>query len=144
MSDQEVDALRPILVDTNVFSRAYLPKRRAPSNDWVDRLFGRTLTVAVQTVVELRSGARMAGWGDRKIAELEAWLGAVQVIPVTDRVQASYVDLTAWARAHGHAIHDKPHVADRWIAASAMAWELELASDDGIFDSIDGLRRLAP
>lgn len=130
------------MVDTDVFSRAYLPARPDGDAGWRDRLFGRTIAIAVQTAAELRSGARMRNWGERRLQELEGLLAAVQVVPVSETVQSSYVGLTAWARQNAHAIQQRHHVADRWIAATAMAWDLEFASGDGIFDGIDGLRRL--
>ena len=136
------EELGPVVVDTNAFSLAYLPARTASDTGWRGRLFGRTIAVAVQTAVELRSGARMNNWSARRLEELDTLLASVQVVPVTEAVQASYVGLTVWARQSGHAIHQRGHAADRWIAATAMAWDLELASVDGIFDGIDGLRRL--
>lgn len=136
------EELGPVVVDTNAFSLAYLPARPGSDSGWRERLFGRTIAVAVQTAVELRSGARMDNWSARRLEELDNLIAAVQVVPVSEAVQASYVRLTVWARQSGHAIHQRGHAADRWIAATAMTWDLELASADGIFDGIDGLRRL--
>ncbi len=136
------EELRPVVVDTDAFSFAYLPARPEGGQGWRDRLFGRTIAIAVQTAVKLRSGARMRNWGTRRMDELESRLEAVQIVPVTETVQAGYIDITVWARSNGHAIQQRDHVADRWIAATAMAWDLELASGDGIFDGINGLRRL--
>jgi predicted nucleic acid-binding protein len=59
---------------------------------------------------------------------------------VGSTVRDAFVDLTVWGHEHGHAIGQPVHVADRWIAASAIAWGLELATTDGIFDGIDGLQ----
>ena len=136
------EELGPVVVDTNAFSLAYLPARPGSDSEWRERLFGRTIAVAVQTAVELRSGARMDNWSARRLKELDDLIAAVHVVPVSEAAQASYVRLTVWARQSGHAIHQRGHAADRWIAATAMAWDLELASGDGIFDEIDGLRRL--
>jgi predicted nucleic acid-binding protein len=136
------EELGPVVVDTDVFSLAYLPARPGNDSEWRERLFGRTIAVAVQTAVELRSGARMDNWSARRLKELDDLIAAVHVVPVSEAVQASYVRLTVWARQGGHAIHQRGHAADRWIAATAMAWDIELASGDGIFDEIDGLRRL--
>ena len=51
---------------------------------------------------------------------------------------------TAWAKQNGHAIHQKIHTADRWVAATALAYGLELAATDGIYDGIAGLSLLKP
>jgi predicted nucleic acid-binding protein len=61
---------------------------------------------------------------------------------VSQPVQDRYVDLTAWAKHSGHAVYDKTHTADRWIAATALSHDLELASRDGLFVGIAGLRLL--
>lgn len=101
------------------------------------------MTIAVQTEVELRTWPLLRGWGEKRTAELAARIAAVGTIQVSPDVQARYIDLTVWARQHGHAIHDKIHTADRWVAATALAHGLELASGDGIYDGIDELDRVA-
>jgi predicted nucleic acid-binding protein len=39
----------------------------------------------------------------------------------------------------GHALGDKPHDGDRWIAAAAMRIGVPLASHHGLFDRAPGL-----
>lgn len=135
-----------VLVDTNVISRALLPSRisgkSVAATEWREALLGRSIAIAVQTRVELLTWPLMRDWGAARRDALEAWVAAVPVVDVTADVQAAYVDLTARAKKSGHAIHDRTHVADRWIAATALAARLPLASDDGIFSGIDGLELL--
>jgi predicted nucleic acid-binding protein len=48
------------------------------------------------------------------------------------------------AEHNGHAIHQKVHTADRWVAATALAYGFDLATIDGIYDGIAGLSLLKP
>ena len=133
----------PVLVDTDVFSWVFVGPRRTPNAQrWADALTGRTLTVVVQTDVELRAWPLWKNWGEKKAQDLDAKLATVGTIQVSLEVQRQFIDLTVWARRHGHAIQDKVHTADRWIAATALAYGLELASGDGIYYGVDGLRRV--
>ncbi len=133
----------PVLLDTNVFSKVFVPAQRdATGQAWATALAGRTVVIAVQTAVELRAWPLLRSWGLKSTAALEAQIASVSIIPVNDRVQSAYVDLTVWAKKNGHGIYAKNHSADRWIAASAMSYALELASTDAIFKGIQGLARL--
>ncbi|MGH3565222.1 MAG: hypothetical protein ACRDRH_04160 [Pseudonocardia sp.] len=64
-------------------------------------------------------------------------------MPVTDDVVAAYVDLSVACRSAGHALHQKVHVADRWVAATAIALDRPLLSLDGVFAAAPGLRLLS-
>lgn len=142
------ESLTAVLVDTNVISRAVLPSRVSGKSvaaaEWRDALLGRAIVISVQTRVELLAWPDLRDWGDSRREELTAWVAAVPVVDVTLDVQAEYVDLTARAKRSGHAISDRTHVADRWIAATALATGLPLASDDGIFAGIERLELVRP
>lgn len=53
-------------------------------------------------------------------------------------------DVRASCEAAGHALGQKPHEADRWIAATALRLELELVSDDAVFHDVPSLAVLSP
>lgn len=143
MSDWPEGQPRPVLVDTVVFSRAFVPEHRSEDGeDWFALLSGRTLVLAVQTEVELRAWPKLKHWGAPKTQRLLTSIDALGRIEVGPTVRDAFVNLTVWGNEDGHAIAQPIHVADRWIAASAMAWGLELATADGIFDAIDGLELL--
>lgn len=63
MSDDDAAASRPVLVDTDVFSRVYVTE---PRDDdaiaWAQALEGRTVVIAVQTAVELRVWPLLKNW----------------------------------------------------------------------------------
>jgi predicted nucleic acid-binding protein len=50
--------------------------------------------------------------------------------------------LTAACRRAGHALHDKVHTADRWVAAAAIAKRFPLLSGDAIYAAAPGLTLL--
>ena len=52
---------------------------------------------------------------------------------------AAYVDLRVWCMQHGHGLGQKSHEADRWIAATAMLFEVPLVTHDAVFRDVDGL-----
>jgi hypothetical protein len=134
-----------VLVDTDVFSEVYIKHATEPlGTSWTQVPTGRTVVIAVQTEVELRTWPQLFGWNDKRTDALIARVEAVPRIQVADAVQRGYVDLTAWAKQNGHAIHQKIHTADRWVAATALAYGLELAATDGIYDGIAGLSLLKP
>lgn len=43
----------------------------------------------------------------------------------------------------GHALGNKLHDGDRWIAATAIRLDMALASHDGVFANTPGLRLIA-
>jgi len=70
---------------------------------------------------------------------LRAQLDATATVPVTREVVEAYADLTANLRHSGHALHQKDHTGDRWIAATALAIGAALLSGDGIYQGAPGL-----
>ena len=103
---------RPVLVDTNVAS--YMLVRSGEQRAlWSVHLLGRVLVIAAQTRVELLALPLTNNWGERKANRLVETLEG-----------------------------QPAQVADRWIAATALAHDLELATQDGHFDGIPDLKRL--
>lgn len=135
----------PVLLDTDAFSHIYVASpQSAQGKSWAAALTGRTVAIAVQTEVELRAWPGLRNWGQPRTAALITRIQAVTRFQVSQAVQDEYVRLTVWAKQNGHAIYDKIHTADRWIAATALAHGLELASGDGGFDHIPNLSLIKP
>lgn len=61
------------------------------------------------------------------------------IYPDSDVVEA-YAGLVAACQRIGHALHDKSHTGDRWIAACAIAKRLDLVSGDSIYDGAPELK----
>jgi len=95
-------------------------------------------------VAEMRFGARIANWGPRRTAALEHLITRTETAPPLPEAIAAYVDLRNWCVRNGHGLGAKDHEADRWVAATALAAGIPLATDDGIFENVEGLELLKP
>jgi hypothetical protein len=71
---------------------------------------------------------------------LEAELRRVEVVHSGPELVAVYAQLRAECEAAGHALAQKAHTADRWIAATAIRLAIPLVSNDGIFRDAPGLQ----
>lgn len=135
---------RTVLLDTDVWSHLYV--RRSSVNPklplWRRSLLGRTLVVATQTRAELIGGVFMSNWGDERTRATLQLIDETPVVPVDESVIQAHARLSADAKRKGHALYDKVHTGDRWIAASAIAFDIPLLSADGIFRDAPGLKLL--
>ncbi len=102
----------------------------------------RARVVSFVSVVELRYGALRAGWGDLRLRRLERSLSDLEVIQTEEQLIGRCAELRAWASAAGHPLGQKIHEADRWVAATALALDLEMVAGDRIFDGVPGLEVL--
>jgi predicted nucleic acid-binding protein len=135
----------PVLCDTDVFSRVFVQSRSDTTSEaWSNILEGRTIAVAFQTEAELRAWPLLSKWGKTKTDRLIERVEAVARVPANQLVLEEYVKLAVWAKENGAAIFQKVHTGDCWIAATAIAYDLELAAIDGIYDDIARLRLLKP
>ena len=121
-----------VLVDTNVFT-AWLSPRSTLLPMYGKHVFGRRIAIAQQTVAEVRYGAIAAGWGERRLETVERLLHRSRVLPVDDETTWAYARLRVQCRALGHPLHQKQHVGDLWIAATAIRWQLPLVAHDAVF-----------
>ena len=129
------------VVDTDVFSLLYLfpptADPRIPS--WRTALADRRIVISFQTRAEVLSGALRAKWGERRMARVNEVLQRTPTIHTDAQVVDSYVALTEECRNAGHALHDKVHTGDRWIAACAIAKHFELLAGDSIYQGAPNL-----
>ena len=95
------------------------------------------------TVCELRYGSLKGQWSDARKQRMEEWFSEVAtvVMPDSDLVSAC-ASLRDQCRRRGHALSDKIHDSDRWIAATAIRHGIPLISDDHIFREVPGLALL--
>ena len=83
---------RPVLIDTDVFSKVFVgPSANPHRQRWSAALAGRTVTIAVQTEVELRAWPEMRGWAERRTAALLTQITSLGTIQVTAEVQTNFV-----------------------------------------------------
>lgn len=132
-----------VLVDTSVFSAALSRNRRGRLETQVRSLAGNQLFLAAVTVSELRYGALVAEWGSTRSDGLEQAIAATTVVPVSDALLAEAAQLRHACRQVGHALADRAHANDLWIAASAMHIDAPLVTADSIFTDTPRLTLLA-
>ena len=128
----------PIVIDTDVFSADLVPGSRLAER-YAPLITGRLAFISFQTAAELRYGAIRRGWGQPRMLVMEAKIERVEVIHSGPELVAIYAQLRADCVAAGHALGQKEHTADRWIAATAIRLGIPLVSNDGIFRRAPGV-----
>ena len=116
-----MDVADRVLVDTNVAS--WVGAGRGRHAEWAAALKGRQAFVSFVTVGEILRGGIRAGWSEAKLGEWERRLQAYTVIPGTIAVARAYGRIAA--RYHRQADDN-----DLWIAATALAYSLPMATAD--------------
>jgi tRNA(fMet)-specific endonuclease VapC len=128
----------PVLIDTDVLS--YLHNNHSLAAAYRAILVGRQGFVALQSIAEMRFGAILNGWGEKRRKALEDFLSAYTVISPDDSTALHWAQLRAQVSRAGR--HTAP--SDAWIAATALEYNLILVThntDD--FLAVDGLRLIS-
>ncbi|MFZ1489078.1 MAG: PIN domain-containing protein [Ilumatobacteraceae bacterium] len=128
----------PVVVDTDVFSARLIPDSLL-ARRYEALLVGRVELISFQTVAELRYGALLRGWGTIRISRLETAIAGAEVVHSGDDLIRTYSELRAACARIGHALHQREHDADRWIASTAIRLGVPLVSNDGVFRATPGL-----
>ena len=129
-----------VVVDTMVVSALVDPDRTSVAAAEYRALIGvRPIVVSFVTVTELRYGALKARWGELRRRGLERDLAQLTVVQPDDALMRVCAELRARCELGGHALGNKIHEADRWIAATAIRMGIPLISDDAIFAGVERL-----
>jgi tRNA(fMet)-specific endonuclease VapC len=132
------------VIDTGIVSAILVGTQRQREAEILSRydvhLRGRSLVLSFTSVSELRYGALKADWGSARRKRMEDWFGEVAtiVMPDNDLVSACAI-LRDKCRREAHALSQKIHDSDRWIAATAIRYRIPLISDDGLFQQTPDL-----
>lgn len=94
------------------------------------------------TVAELRYGARRAGWGDSRLRRLDTRIASAEIVWPGPELTATYVELRDACARRGHALSQRVHEADRWIASTALWLGVPLVAHDNVFREVPGLTLL--
>jgi hypothetical protein len=86
--------------------------------------------------MELRFGAMRAGWGELRYRRLKRRIAELNVVQSDDEMITVCAKLRADCQRIGHALGDKTHDGDRWIAATAIRLRVPLVSHDGVFKDV--------
>ena len=128
----------PIVIDTNVFGADLVPGSLL-TELYEPLMVGRAAFISFQTVAELRFGALRREWGAPRLLQLHMKIARAQVVHSDEKLVVTYAELRAACERSGHALGQRDHDADRWIAATAIRLGLPLLSHDGIFRNAPGL-----
>jgi tRNA(fMet)-specific endonuclease VapC len=128
----------PIVLDTDVFSADLSDTALIALYEPI--VVGRPAFVSFQTVAELRYGAFRRGWGEAGLRKLDAKIASVEVVHSGDELVATYARLRTECVRVGHALGQREHDADRWIAATALRLGIPLVSNDRVFEGTPGLQ----
>lgn len=127
-----------IVIDTDVFSADLVPSSRLAER-YAPLIVGRPAFISFQTVAELRYGAIRRGWGQARMLRLDAKIHRAEIVHTGPELVVLCAQLRADCAAIGHALAQREHNADRWIAATAIRIGIPLVSNDGIFRDVPGL-----
>lgn len=97
------------------------------------------IAVSIVTIAELEMGVLAAAEPRSRAARLRTLRDAEQLnaLPVDRAVASAFAALTVEMRAAGRG---RLGVQDAWIAATAMAHDAELLTQDSDFDAVPALR----
>jgi tRNA(fMet)-specific endonuclease VapC len=128
----------PVVVDTDVFGADLVPGSTIATL-YEPIIVGRPAFISFQTAAELRYGALRRNWGQARMRKLEARIAAAEIVHTGPELVAVYAQLRVDCERLGHALGQREHDADRWIAATALRLGVPLVSNDQIFNSAPGL-----
>lgn len=124
-----------VLVDTDVTSFLFRNDPRAER--YASLLKGEKLAISVVTLAEIQYGMTLRDWGRDKRELMDRYLGKYTVISATAHTAAMWADICSSRRRLGRPIG----YSDAWIAATALQFNLPLATNNGKdFQSIAGLK----
>lgn len=129
----------PVVIDTGVFGARLARVERPFAAAYQPLVEGRGRIISFITVAELHYGAKLAGWGEKRLRQLDQEIARSEVVWPGEALIEVYADLRAWCVRNGHALGQKDHEADRWIAATAIRLGVPLVTHDAIFANVDGL-----
>ncbi len=100
---------------------------------------GREIGVSIVTIAELEMGVLAATATRIRAARLQTLRDAEQLtaLPIDRAVASAFATLAVEMRAAGYG---KLGVQDAWIAATAIAYEADLLTQDADFDAVPSLR----
>lgn len=124
----------PVVIDTDVYGAALVPGSTLAAM-YQPLLVGRPAFISFQTAAELRYGAMLRRWGPARMAKLDARIGVAEVVHSGPDLIAIYAQLRVDCQRAGHALAQREHDADRWIAATAIRLGIPLISHDRVFEN---------
>jgi predicted nucleic acid-binding protein len=128
----------PIVIDTDVYGADIVPGSMLAVR-YESIIAGRPAFISFQTAAELRYGALRRNWGPSRMLKLEARINEAETVHSGPELVLIYAQLRVDCERIGHALSQRDHDADRWVAATALRLRIPLVSNDGIFKNVPGL-----
>ena len=128
----------PIVIDTDVFGAVLVPGS-ALAAAYEPIILGRPAFISFQTAAELRYGALRRNWGESRMRKLAARIASAETVHTGPDLVLTCARLRFDCERIGHALAQREHNADRWVAATAIRLGVPLVSNDRIFHHIPGL-----
>lgn len=126
--------VEPTVVDTDVLS--FWQKKDSRGGHYSAALAGRTLVISFQTVAEQFRWAAEHEWGERRRADLEAYLQQFLVHPYSADLAREWASVMAATAKAGRGMS----AGDGWIAATARLIGAPLATHNRKhFEAVPGL-----
>lgn len=122
-----------VVVDTNVIS--YILNQDDRARFYENHIRDKHLIISFQTLEELWYGAYSAGWGDRRMNELQEHLDRYEVIWPTPTLVGVSARLRSELKSKGYSLLQ----SDAWIASTAIMLGCLLATHDRDFAVIMNL-----
>jgi len=127
--------MKTILLDTDVTS--YIIKDLSIASVFRPIVFGKRLAVSFMTLAEIYEGIYRSNWGEAKKQAIITGLRQFVILPFTVNV------CETWGRIRAERKQQPLSVGDAWIAATAIAYELPLLTNNTKhFQGITGLNLL--
>lgn len=125
-----------LIADTNVLS--YIFRRSSLGLEYEELIGRRHVGVTGCSVAELRRGAALARWGERKLQEQCRFLDQFTHVPDTREM----AELCGAIHATRYRIGEPIDWPDAWVAAAALWLDVPLVTHDRDLEGIVGLRVL--
>lgn len=120
-----------VVVDTSVYGELFLQRESEVAGLYTEHLRGKTFVVPFMVVAEIRFW--MTNFGERRKQQVQMKLDQAAKEGLTEQLMEVYVTLQAKCKERAHPLFQKDHVADRWIAATAIMRQLPLVAHDLVF-----------
>ena len=112
-----------ILLDTDVTS--YIIKDLPVASAFRPAIFGKRVAISFMTIAEIHEGICRSNWGDNKKRKIVGGLQLFVILPFTVNV------CEIWGRIRAERKQQPISVGDAWIAATAVAYQLPLLTNNG-------------
>jgi len=109
----------PVVVDTDVYSARFVPNSSLALR-YEPLLVGRPEVLSFQTVAEVRYGALLRGWGSVRLRRLDVAIAEAEIVDSGPDLIRVYAEFRVACERIGHALSQREHDADRWVAATAL------------------------